>query len=148
MRSRSGLVVSLIFGVVLLLCIGGGAGAYLLVSRIEGRGADSATAAAETVLRAIFLERDQEKATDYLCTEVDPQIIKQKIDEVNDLLTDNPDATFSWEMTEKSRTRIKAVLDVHLHVHGSRQELTSHNYEITTQSDGGWRVCGLKRVRS
>ncbi|MBA3489797.1 MAG: hypothetical protein H0T78_09700 [Longispora sp.] len=148
MRSRSGWVVSLVFVLVVLLCLGGGAGSFLLISQLEPRGANTPRTAVDTVMRGIFAEQDKKVATRYVCPEIGDSAIEQKIDEVKDLLDKRPGTTFTWDISQKSRERTEAVYNVTLNLGDAGETSSSQKYEVTAESNGGWRVCGFKRARS
>jgi hypothetical protein len=148
MRARSGLITSLVFGVLLLLCAGGGVGAFILVSTLEGRGANTPAVAADTLLTGIFVERDEVKASKYLCSDIEPARITQKINEANRLLEREPDAKYSWEMSNKTQSKDKAVINATVTAQSAKRIISTQRLEITIISNGGWRVCGLKRTAS
>ncbi|WP_018352216.1 hypothetical protein [Longispora albida] len=149
MRSRSGLIAGIASGVLLLLCAGGGAGAFVLVSTLEGHGAESARGAVDGFLGGVFVDQDTDKAAGLLCPELDPAIVDRGINEANSLLKKHPAAAFEWTAAEKSKERTEVVFTTSLTLAGNDgQTYSSQKLEITTVSNGGWRVCGLKRLPS
>ncbi|GIG58864.1 hypothetical protein Lfu02_32360 [Longispora fulva] len=146
MRARSGLITSLVFGVVLLLCVGGGTGAFLLVSSLEGKGARTPTAAVEGFLTGVFVQRDEDRAADFLCSDVDPTQLAQKVSEVDSLVRRYPDVTFTWTTEQKSKAKRETVYDVRVTAKTPAETVGAQHLEVTATSNGGWRVCGVKRV--
>ncbi|MEV6523297.1 hypothetical protein AB0M43_15205 [Longispora sp. NPDC051575] len=148
MRARSGMITSLVFGVLLLLCVGGGTGAFALVRHLEGPGALTPAAAAESFLNGVFNARDLDMASKYVCSELEPDAVAQKINEVNALGREHPFVSFDWTKTEKSNEDHKAVLDVMVRAIDKGEAIAKQHLEIAVVDDGGWRVCGVRRLPS
>ncbi|WP_412540918.1 hypothetical protein R8Z50_34915 [Longispora sp. K20-0274] len=146
MRARSGLITSLVFGVLLLLCVGGGTGAFVLVSSLEGAGTKTPTAAVDGFLTGVFTQRDEDKAGEFLCSDIDPSQLAQKISEVDALVRRYPDVSFTWTTEQKSKAKREVVYDVRVTARTSTETVGAQRLEVTTTSNGGWRVCGVKRV--
>ncbi len=143
-RTSAGRVAVLVLGAVLLLCVAGGASAYALVSHLEGRGAKTPPAAVDGFLHGVFVARDEAAARRYVCPEVDPASIRSKIDQINQDERDHGPASYSWTTTEKSRRTSRVIFDVDLTASGGLSE--HQRLEITVTANGGWRVCGVRRL--
>ncbi len=143
-RTSAGRVAVLVLGAVLLLCLVGGASAYALVSHLEGRGAKTPAAAVDGFMHGVFVARDETAARRYVCPEVDPASIRSKIDQIEQDERDYGPSTYSWTATEKSRHTGRVIFDVDLTASGGRPQ--NQRLEITVTANGGWRVCGVRRV--
>jgi hypothetical protein len=97
-RRRGLLIASLVFAVLLLLCVGGGVTAFLLLRDTEsGEGAPEPAAAVDAFMRAVYADRDATKAAALVCSEArDEAAIAKKVEEVEGYVATYPSPRFHW----------------------------------------------------
>ncbi|HEX2355600.1 MAG TPA: hypothetical protein VHI50_03935 [Micromonosporaceae bacterium] len=144
-RKRRGLLItSIVLGVALLLCGGGGAGAWLYLNRMErGQGADAPEAAVEQFLDAVYDEQDADQAAELVCRHSrDKAEITKKVDEVKAYAQKYKNASFDWDdpkVEEKTQDRAKISVKVTASTGDEREAAVDLTFTVIR--DSGWWVC-------
>ncbi len=134
-KRRTGLIIGLVAGALVLLLCGGGAVYYLI-----GAGG-STTAVVEAFLTTAFKERDVEAAKQYVCA--------KEVDDMRRELLDTGPAklTVTWSnVRETANTGARADVSVDMVV---KAELSGQSNEVKGKwvfklvNEGGWKVCDI-----
>jgi hypothetical protein len=144
-RKRRGvLVASIALGLALLLCGGGGVGAWLFLNRVErGQGATAPETAVDEFLRAVYTEQDADQATKLVCRAArDKAEIGRKVDEVKAYAAKYRTTSFEWEDPKVDRkTADRATVSVKVTATTGDERVADQQLTFTVIENRGWWVC-------
>ena len=144
-KKRRGLLIAAIsLVVVLLLCGGGAISAFLLLRDAEeGEGAPEPVAAAEAFLRAVYSDRDADKAASLVCSESRDQAdIDRKVAEVEEYATTYQTPRFRWETpTIDEQNEERAIVSTKLIMTTGDEKVSEQQLRLTVVKKTGWWVC-------
>src|SRR5690606_38750042 len=102
-RGGRGLLIGgTVLAAVLVLCIGGAAGAFLLLRDTDTGGAESPTAAVQAFLQAVYRDLDAARASDLVCSEArDESALGAKINEIAAYQDAYREPRFTWTSPEE-----------------------------------------------
>ncbi len=142
---RQALIVGL--SVLALLCLGGGAAAFLFYDKATKPDLSSPVLATEQYLTAYFKDRDDAKAEQYRCASASGLSEVQKLR--NDIEAHEKSLGITYDVSvdgvhETGRqgneaTVAASLVFVSTFQGQSRREVDK--WQFTTRNDGGWRVC-------
>ena len=148
-RQRRGLMIGLIVAIALVVLIGGGTTAILLLRGPGGDGQPNPTAAATNFLTAVYKDKDATKAAKYVCPSArDADQITSKVNEVKTYVQKfNRDPQFAWDEPKvESSGKERATLAVTVKFTTGDDRAAEQKLSIITVKDGGWFVCEVKTV--
>jgi hypothetical protein len=137
------LITSIVLGVVLVLCGGGGTAAYFLIKSVNGSGASTAPAAVDGFLTAVFREHDVEKANRFVCSESrDKAALGKKIEELRSYEQKYKSPRYSWPMPSVQSRRDKtATLTVPVKITTADERVAEKLLKFVAVDESGWWVC-------
>jgi len=139
-KRRTGLIIALVAGaMVLLLCGVGGALYYTL-------GGGSPTATVESFLKAAFTDRDLEAAKEYVCA-------KEATDMQRDFnYPGQTEVSVSWSNVQEtsndgSKAEVAVDMAVKAELNGQSNEIKG-TWTFKLVNEGGWKVCDVDTGKS
>jgi hypothetical protein len=137
------MITSIVLGVVLLLCGGGGTAAYFLITRVGNSGRPSPAAAVDGFLSAVFREHDVEKANKFVCSDSrDKAALSRKIDELRSYEQKYKSPQYSWATpTVQSRKGATATLTVPIKITTADDRVAEKRLRFVAVNESGWWVC-------
>ncbi|WP_442932431.1 Rv0361 family membrane protein [Micromonospora sp. NBC_01699] len=143
-KKRGLLIASIVLAVAVVLCGGGGLAAFLVLRSAEtGQGAPSATAAVDGFLKAVYTEKDADKAASLVCSQAnDRAAVVGKVDEVKKLSQTYKTPRFKWnppKVDEQADDR--AIVSVQLTMTTADEKTAEQQLKFTVIQKTGWRVC-------
>ncbi|HEU5108181.1 MAG TPA: hypothetical protein VFT95_06450 [Micromonosporaceae bacterium] len=141
---RRRLLVGGAIALVLVLCVGGGISAWLLLRGLEsGDGAAGPVDAAEGFLTAVYSDKDSDKAAGLVCSEArDEEEIAAKVAEVKAYDTKYDSPRFEWaEPTVEDTGEDRAVVTVRLKLTTADEKTAEQELHLTVVRKSGWWVC-------
>ena len=144
----SAAVVTVVFAVLLMLCLAGGTVSFLVVQSLEPRGTSTPEAALEGFLQAVFVDRDADRAADFVCADTrDDKQLARLVFEVRAFSSQNESASTRWSYPGVERTgRREASADVTLSLSTSDEQVTEKKVRLLLVDDRGWWVCEAKET--
>jgi hypothetical protein len=142
--SRALLITSLVLAVVLVLCGGGGLAAFFLLRGAPGgEGASEPVAAVDGFLRAVYTDRDANKAASLVCREArDSAKIRKKVDEVRNYSRSYDNPRFKWDVPKvDDQNADRAVVSVKLTMITGDDKTSDQQLRFTVVQKTGWWVC-------
>ncbi|HET8681515.1 MAG TPA: hypothetical protein VFM54_06530 [Micromonosporaceae bacterium] len=146
-RRRRGLLITLIvLGLAVLLCGGGGTAAFLLLREADGQGSGNPTEAVTGFLRAVYTDRDVDKASTFVCSEArDKNDLTKKINEIGDYAKQYKNPKFSWGTpTVSDEDGGKATVDVKVKITTEDEKVAEQALTFTVVKKTGWFVCEVR----
>jgi hypothetical protein len=146
-RRKRGLKITLIvLAVALVLCGGGGVGAYLLLRNTDGKGQDSPTAATDAFLTAVYKDKDVTKASKYVCSAArNTQNLDKKVNEIKAYEEKYRSPRYTWAPpTVESQNKDTAKLTVAVKFTSADDRTAEQKLRITAVNDNGWWVCDVQ----
>jgi hypothetical protein len=146
-RRRSAVAIaSIVLGVALLLCAGGGTGAYFLITRVGSHGRPTPSQAVDGFLDAVFRQRDAEKASAFVCNESrDTAALKHKINELREYADRYRSPHFTWATPRvESRRGNTATLTVPVTVVTADDRTAQKKLSFIAVRESGWYVCEVR----
>jgi len=144
-KSKALMITLIVLSVVLVLCIGGGVAAYLLVGRNAqgGTGASDPKAAAGNFLQAVYKDQSATKVATTVCSQArDSKAIADQVKAIQDLSTTYSSPNFAWDtLTVSDQTTDSAKIDVKLTMTTADEKVSKQELVLTTINDHGWWVC-------
>jgi hypothetical protein len=139
------MITSIVLGLVLLLCGGGGTTAYFLITHIGNTGKASPTAAVDGFLTAVFRDHDVDGANRFVCSESrDKAALTRKIDELQSYEQRYRSPRYSWATpTVQSRKGSTAILTVPVKITTADQRVAEERLRFVTVESSGWWVCDI-----
>ncbi|MFB9238539.1 hypothetical protein ACFFWC_23920 [Plantactinospora siamensis] len=142
-RRRPWVIASIVLGIVLLLCGGGGVTAFLLLRGGGGEGAPDPAAAADSFLRAVYLDRNADEAATLVCPAArDKAKISKKVQEVEGYGKTYPNPRFRWTPpTVTDQNPQRAVVTTKLTMITADERFAEEQLTLTVVDQTGWWVC-------
>ncbi|GAB3796355.1 hypothetical protein ACFOX0_28280 [Micromonospora zhanjiangensis] len=140
------MIVSIVLGVVVLLCGGGGLAAFLFLSDGEsGEGAPEPVAAVDSFLTAVYVDKDPAKAAGLVCSEArDDQKLTRKVDEVKGYATKYRSPRFRWTTPKvDDQNSERARVSVTLTMTTADEKTTDQSLTFVVVRKTGWWVCDV-----
>lgn len=143
-RRRGFLIASIALAVTLMLCIGGGVAAFLVLRPTEeGPGAEEPRVAVEEFLTAVYKDRDAAQASSLVCSAArDQDKISAKVTEVEKYVADYEKPHFQWNPPNiDEETEDRAVLTTTVIMSTADEQAAELPLRLTVIKTTGWRVC-------
>jgi hypothetical protein len=139
------MITSVVLGLVLLLCGGGGTTAYFLITHVGSSGKASPTAAVDGFLTAVFRDHDVDGANRFVCSESrDKAALTRKIDELQSYERRYRSPRYSWATpTVQSRKGSTAILTVPVKITTADQRVAEERLRFVAVESSGWWVCDI-----
>lgn len=140
------MLIGAVLAVVLVLCVGGGITAWLLVRGMDdGKGAADPAAAVTGFLRAVYADRNAEQAANQVCSAArDDSAIRKKIAEVRSYESKYASPRFSWDIPKvTSKDEEKATVAVTLTMTTADEKTAQQKLTFTVVQKTGWWVCDV-----
>lgn len=150
-KRNTGLIITaIVLGVVLVLCAGGGVGAFFVLRDTEGKGAASAKEAAQDFLTAIYKKGDVASAEKLVCSEArDRDAIAGKVKEVEAQKEGLKDPTVTWNVPKiDNETAERADTTVTVRLTTSDEKVSEQTLKLILVKREGWFVCEVKEQKS
>jgi hypothetical protein len=137
------LITSIVLGIVLLLCGGGGTAAYFLITSVDSGGKATPTAAVDGFLTAVFRDHDVEKANKYVCADSrNKAALSRKIDELRSYEQRYKSPQYTWTTpTVQSRKGDTATLTVPVKITTADDRVAEERLKFVAVNESGWWVC-------
>lgn len=145
-KRRTGLIVSIVLVVVILLCGGVATTAYVVTNRQTGTGQSTPSVAATGFLTAVYLHQDAAAAAKFVCKAAnDSNAIRKRVDDLTAATKKLSGPTYTWDTLDVSgQTKSVATVTTKLHLSTSDEKTSSQAISIITVQDHGWWVCDVK----
>jgi flagellar basal body-associated protein FliL len=142
-RKRGLMITMIVLSVVLVLCLGGGVGAYFLLNRVSGTGQSTPEAAVDGFLKAVLEDKNPAHANDFVCQQSrDTPAITKKIDEYRTAQQKYKDAKFTWAPpTVQSQNDKTATLTTTVKLSTDDDRTAESKLKFVTVKESGWWVC-------
>jgi hypothetical protein len=143
-KRRGLLIASIVLAVVLLLCAVGGIGAFVVLRKAEtGEGAAEPVAAVDNFLRAVYQDRDPEKAAKMVCSEARDQAeIIKKVEEVEGYAQTYKSPRFRWEPPKVDEQNAeRAIVSAKLTMITGDEKTSEQPLRFTVVQKTGWWIC-------
>ncbi|ATO16002.1 hypothetical protein CO540_21080 [Micromonospora sp. WMMA2032] len=138
------LIASLVLAAAVLLCGGGGTAAFLALRDGEdGRGAKEPQVAVEGFLKAVYQERDAEKAATFVCSAArDDRKIAAKVAEVQKYAGQYQNPRFRWtNPVVDNQTGDRATVSTRVTMTTADEKVADQELRFTVVQKTGWWVC-------
>lgn len=149
-RRRGLLILAAGLAGVLVLCAGGGVGAWLLTRDTDEDGAVSPVAAVQSFMQAVYRDRSPAAAAELVCSEArDEDSLTEKVDEINSYEETQAEPSFQWTEPEiVEETEQLAVVAVTVTVTTADEQVADQTLHVSVldKDDAGWWVCDLETV--
>jgi len=148
-RVGSAALAAVAFVALLVLCLGGGATSFFVVQSLEPRGTATPESALEGFLRAVFVDRDANRAADFVCTEHrDDKELARLVFEVRAFTSRYASADTRWTYPGVRRAgKREASADVTLTLNNADQRVSEKQVRLLLVDHNGWWVCEVEAVR-
>jgi hypothetical protein len=140
--------VTIVFVMVLTLCLGGAATSFFVLQRLEPRGSAAPETALEGFLQAVFVQQDANRVADFVCAENgDDRELARLVFEVRAFSTRYASATTRWTYPDVRRTGNRdASADVTLTVTSDGQRVSEKRVRLLLVDRHGWWVCEVEAI--
>ncbi|MFE2613586.1 hypothetical protein ACFXA2_08240 [Micromonospora chalcea] len=138
------LIASLVLAAAVLLCGGGGTAAFLVLRDTEdGQGAKEPQVAVDGFLKAVYQERDAEKAASFVCSAArDDEKITAKVAEVQKYAGQYQNPRFRWSNpTVDNQTGDRATVSARVTMTTADEKVAEQSLRFTVVRKTGWWVC-------
>ncbi|WP_405091574.1 hypothetical protein OG767_30750 [Micromonospora sp. NBC_01392] len=138
------LIVSLVLAAAVLLCGGGGTAAFLaLRDGADGQGAPEPQVAVDGFLKAVYQERDADKAATFVCSAArDDEKIAAKVAEVQKYAGQYQNPRFRWtNPTVDNQTGDRATVSTKVTMTTADEKVADQDLRFTVVRKTGWWVC-------
>lgn len=143
-RRRGLLIASIALAVTLVLCLGGGVAAFLVLRATEdGAGAEEPTVAVEEFLTAVYKDRDAAQVSSLVCSAArDQDKISAKVAEVEKYAADYEKPYFRWSPPKvDDKTEDRAVITTTVTMNTADEKAADLPLRLTVVKTTGWWVC-------
>jgi hypothetical protein len=138
-------LATLALGVAVVLCLGGGTGAFFLIGATQPRGQVDPTAAVDGFLRAVFTDHSPDEAVNFVCAASrQPGQLKQLVDRVQAFEDAAGGGQTTWVEPAVTVQRRHATAKVELQFTRDGEPIASRAIELDVVDQRGWWVCGVK----
>src|SRR5262245_27182353 len=144
---RPGTIASLILGLVVALCLGGGIGAYALVQDIQPRGSADPESAVDGFLSAVFSSHSAVAAADFVCSR------NRNVDELTKMVErirafeeryESPRT--SWDTQDVEVNGRDAATTVRLRLTVDAAQVAEERLRLKLVDQRGWFVCEVEQA--
>ncbi|MFC6015516.1 hypothetical protein ACFP2T_04805 [Plantactinospora solaniradicis] len=146
-RKRRGLLfASIALATTLLFCVGGGVSAYLLLRNADrGEGAAEPAAAVDDFLKAVYTDRDADRAASLTCPEArDDDKIAAKVEEVTEQTSTHDTPRFRWtEPKIDEQDTERALVSTTLTMTTGDERTVDQLLGFIVVEENGWWVCDV-----
>ena len=145
-KRRGGLWVSLALTVIVLLCAGGAASAYFLISNADtGTGAKDPATAVNKFMTAVYTQQDADVAMQLVCRQArDKQKLAAKIKQIDDYANGYAGPQFRWsDPVVRNQTGERAVVQTTLQFSTSDEKQSEQPLTFTMIHKKSWQVCDV-----
>lgn len=148
-RHKGLIITAIVLGVLLLLCGAGGVAAYVLLNGGEGKGADTASTAAQEFLTAIYKERNATKAEALVCKEArDRKAIDSKIKELEDKQEQLKSPAYTWDTIKvENQTETRGESTITIKLTTSDEKVAEQTVKLELVKRDGWFVCEVREIK-
>jgi hypothetical protein len=144
-RQRGALIAVAALTVALLLCAGGGVGAYLWLRDTDGQGAADPVAAVEDFLQTVYVDKDPARAAALVCAEArDEPALAEKIREIDAYTGTLARPLFRWQVDLVDETEQVAAVAVTITMTTRDEKVASQRLSVTVLHKTGWWVCDVE----
>ncbi|MEU7995810.1 hypothetical protein AB0B83_10770 [Micromonospora sp. NPDC049060] len=143
-KKRGVLIASIALAVVLLLCAGGGVVAFLTLRDADsGTGAKEPTVAVDEFLKAVYQERDADRAAGLVCSSSrDEKKIAAKVAEVEKHISAHQNPRFRWSTPKvDNQTGDRAMVTTKVTMTTADEKVADQDLRFTVVKKTGWWVC-------
>src|SRR4029079_12591035 len=149
-KKHKGLIITaIVLGVLLVLRLGGAAGAFFLLSNNEGKGEDTAKGAAQEFLTAIYKDGNATAAEKLVCKEArDSKEISNKVKQIKDQGAKLKSPSYTWDSIKISNETDKSAdTTVVVKLSTSDEKLSEQTLKLLLVKRDAWFVCDVKEQR-
>ncbi|MEW2379341.1 hypothetical protein AB0883_25035 [Micromonospora sp. NPDC047812] len=143
-KKRGVLIASIALAVILLLCAGGGVVAFLTLRDAEnGEGAKEPAVAVDEFLKAVYQERDADRAAGLVCSSSrDEKKIAAKVAEVEKHVSAHQNPRFRWSTPKvDNQTGDRATVTTKVTMTTADEKVADQDLRFTVVKKTGWWVC-------
>lgn len=143
-KKRGLLIAAIALVVIMVLCVGGGAVAFLTLRNVEdGEGAKEPAVAVDEFLTAVYKDRDAAKATSRVCAASrDDEKIAAKVAEVEKYASEYQSPRFRWTTPKvDNQTGDRATVSTRVTMTTSDERVADQDLRFTVVQKTGWWVC-------
>ncbi|MEV0001382.1 hypothetical protein AB0H28_03710 [Micromonospora sp. NPDC050980] len=143
-KRRSLLIASIVLAAAVLLCGGGGTAAVLALRAGEdGQGAKEPQVAVDGFVKAVYQDRDAEKAATFVCSAArDEEKIAAKVAEVQKHAGQYQNPRFRWtNPTVDNQTGDRATVSTRVTMTTADEKVADQELRFTVVRKTGWWVC-------
>ncbi|WP_449560150.1 Rv0361 family membrane protein [Micromonospora reichwaldensis] len=143
-KKRGVLIASIALAVILLLCAGGGVVAFLTLRDADsGTGAKEPTVAVDEFLKAVYQERDADRAAGLVCSSSrDEKKIAAKVAEVEKHVSAHQNPRFRWSTPKvDNQTGDRATVTTKVTMTTADEKVADQDLRFTVVKKTGWWVC-------
>ncbi|MFG1891795.1 hypothetical protein ACGFIR_28470 [Micromonospora sp. NPDC049051] len=143
-KKRGALIASIALAVILLLCAGGGVVAFLTLRNAEsGEGAKEPAVAVDEFLKAVYQERDADRAAGLVCASSrDEKKIAAKVAEVEKHVSAYQNPRFRWSTPQvDNQTGERATVTTKVTMTTADEKVADQDLRFTVVKKTGWWVC-------
>jgi hypothetical protein len=147
------LVLAVAAGVVALLCLGGAGVAFVVYDNATEIDRSTPDQVVSSYLRASLVQRDDAQAQLYVCNDADPlsdvAVLRSEMRQREEKF--NVEVSVNWgPLTRTSQGDRQELVRTQLTIAGfsggQPRSSRTETWEFRTVDNGGWRVCGGRRV--
>ncbi|MFG1675709.1 hypothetical protein [Micromonospora sp. NPDC049282] len=138
------LIASIVLAAAVLLCGGGGTVAFLALRNGEdGHGAKEPQVAVDGFVKAVYQDRDVEKAATFVCAAArDEEKIAAKVAEVQKYAGQYQNPRFRWtNPTVDNQTGDRATVSTRVTMTTADEKVADQELRFTVVRKAGWWVC-------
>ncbi|WP_442934211.1 Rv0361 family membrane protein [Micromonospora sp. CPCC 205539] len=143
-KKRGLLIAAIALAVIMVLCVGGGAVAFLTLRDAEtGQGAKEPGVAVDEFLTAVYKDRDAGKAADHVCAASrDDKKIAAKVAEVQKYAATYQNPRFKWTTPKvDNQTGERATVSTRVTMTTADEKVADQDLRFTVVQKTGWWVC-------
>ncbi len=144
---RAGVVATLVLGLVVALCLGGGLGAYVLVQDTQPRGGTDPTAAVNGFLAAVFGSHSAEAAAEFVCERNrNAEELAKMVDRITAFEEKFESPRTSWDTQSIDVTGRNAATTVRLRLTVDDAQVAEERLRLRLVEQRGWFVCEVEQA--
>ncbi|MEU4773764.1 hypothetical protein [Micromonospora sp. NPDC023644] len=143
-KKRGVLIAAIALAVILLLCAAGGVVTFLTLRAAEsGEGAKEPAVAVDEFLKAVYQERDADRAAGLVCSSSrDEKKIAAKVAEVEKHVSAHQNPRFRWSTPKvDDQTGDRATVTTKVTMTTADEKVADQDLRFTVVKKTGWWVC-------
>ncbi|MEU4777949.1 hypothetical protein [Micromonospora sp. NPDC023633] len=143
-KKRGVLIAAIALAVILLLCAAGGVVTFLTLRDAEsGEGAKEPAVAVDEFLKAVYQERDADRAAGLVCSSSrDEKKIAAKVAEVEKHVSAHQNPRFRWSTPKvDNQTGDRATVTTKVTMTTADEKVADQDLRFTVVKKTGWWVC-------